>query len=73
MRGLGTNGLKRSVLTACDICFLKTITYIELQKSKSGLNFDRKILQIGQCASRHEQVKGRAELGTWGIFSFFQQ
>ena len=29
---LGTNGLKRSVLAACNICFLKTINYIKVQK-----------------------------------------
>ena len=37
---LGTNGLKRSVLSACSICFLKTINYkiIEVQKYLFGIN-----------------------------------
>ena len=35
---LGTNGLTRSVLAACNICFLKTINYIEVQKYLFGIN-----------------------------------
>ena len=38
MWAFGTIGLKRSVLTACSICFLKTINYIEVQKYLFGIN-----------------------------------
>ena len=35
---LGTDGLKSSVLAACNIFFLKTINYIEVQKYLFGIN-----------------------------------
>ena len=35
---LGTNGLKRSVLAACSLYFLKAINYIEVQKYLFGIN-----------------------------------
>ena len=35
---LGTYGLKRSALAAWNICFLKTINYIEVQKYLFGIN-----------------------------------
>ena len=35
---LGTNGLNRAELAACNICFLKTINYIKVQKYLFGIN-----------------------------------
>ena len=35
---LGTNGLKTSVLAPCNIRFLKTINWIEVQKYLFGIN-----------------------------------
>ena len=34
----GNNWLKRSVLAACNICIIKTIIYIEVQKYPFGFN-----------------------------------
>ena len=49
MRFIGTNGFKRSVVAACNICFLKTINCIEVQKNLFGING----LNLETCSSNY--------------------